>query len=185
MSANNESGLKNFGGRQIGKIAIFAIKSAMRITLLQTGKTDASWLRSGIEEYSGRLEHYIRFSAVDIIPPKSFRQLNPNQLKEAEGKLMLKHFADADQVILLDERGKAHTSEAFAAWLQKMMNAGTRHMMFVIGGAYGFSDEVYEAANGRIALSSMTFSHQMVRLFFTEQLYRAFTILRNEPYHNS
>ena len=106
-------------------------------------------------------------------------------MKEAEGKLMLKYFEDADQVILLDERGKSHTSETFAEWLQKRMNIGTRHLLFVVGGAYGFSEEVYAAAHGKLALSQMTFSHQMIRVFFTEQLYRAFTILRNEPYHNS
>lgn len=98
---------------------------------------------------------------------------------------MLKHFAGADQIVLLDEKGKSYSSEAFAAWIQKIMNAGTRHLMIVIGGAYGFSDEVYAAASATVSLSSMTFSHQMVRLFFTEQLYRAFTILKNEPYHNT
>lgn len=157
----------------------------MRITLLQTGKTDAPWLIKGTGEYAGRLSHYIRFDVIDIIPPKNFRQLNPQQLKDAEGKLMLKHFAGADQIVLLDEKGKSYSSEAFAAWIQKIMNAGTRHLMFVIGGAYGFSDEVYAAASATVSLSSMTFSHQMVRLFFTEQLYRAFTILKNEPYHNT
>ncbi len=157
----------------------------MRITLLLVGKTDAGWLQSAVDIYSQRLSHYIRFNLVEITPPKNTRQLNPQQLKEAEGKLMLKYFEDADQVILLDERGKSYTSETFSEWLQKKMNVGTRHLIFVVGGAFGFSEEVYSAAHGKLALSQMTFSHQMVRVFFTEQLYRAFTILRNEPYHNS
>ena len=157
----------------------------MRITLLLVGKTDAGWLQSAVDIYSQRLSHYIRFNLVEITPPKNTRQFNPQQLKEAEGKLMMKYFEDADQVILLDERGKSFTSGAFAEWLQKRMNVGTRHLLFVVGGAFGFSEEVYAAAHGKLALSIMTFSHQMIRVFFTEQLYRAFTILRNEPYHNS
>ncbi|MBW6491811.1 MAG: 23S rRNA (pseudouridine(1915)-N(3))-methyltransferase RlmH [Lentimicrobium sp.] len=157
----------------------------MRITLLVIGKTNAQWLNSGIGIYTKRLLHYTRFEQVEIITPKHFKQLNSQQLKEAEGKLLLKYLEEADQVILLDERGKNYTSEDFADWLQKMMNAGTRHLVFAVGGAYGFSDEVYAAASGKLSLSAMTFSHQMVRLFFAEQLYRAFTILRNEPYHNS
>lgn len=157
----------------------------MRITLLLTGKTDTPWIKAGMEEYTARLSHYIRFSVVEIAPQKNFRQLSPLQLKEAEGKLMLKYLAEADQVVLLDESGQQRKSEDFAAWLQKMMNAGTRHMIFVVGGAYGFSPEIHAAASHKLSLSSMTFSHQMVRPFFIEQLYRAFTILRNEPYHNS
>ena len=117
------------------KLAIFAPKVAMRITLVLMGKTDASWLKSGIDVYTKRLSHYIRFDVVEINPPKNYKQLNPLQLKEAEGKLFLKYFEEADQVILLDERGKMHSSEDFAAWLQKLMNAGTRHLMFVVGGA--------------------------------------------------
>ena len=167
------------------KTAIFAAKGNMRITLLLIGKTEAGWLQSGVEVYSQRLGHYGRFNMIEVMPPKNTKQLNPNQLKEVEGKLILKYAADADQLILLDERGKSYTSEGFSVWLQKKMNGGTRHLMFVVGGAFGFSDEVYAAANGKLALSEMTFSHQMVRLFFVEQLYRAFTILRNEPYHNT
>lgn len=157
----------------------------MRITLLLIGKTEAGWLQSGVEVYSQRLGHYVRFNKIEITPPKSTKQLNSTQLKEAEGKLILKYVEDVDHLILLDERGKAFTSEGFSSWLQKVMNGGTRHLMFVVGGAFGFSDEVYAAAKEKLALSEMTFSHQMVRLFFVEQLYRAFTILRNEPYHNS
>ena len=167
------------------KTAIFATKGNMRITLLLIGKTDAGWLQSGVEVYSQRLGHYVRFDKIEVAPPKNTKQLDSKQLKEVEGKLILKHAGDADYLVLLDERGKSYTSESFSSWLQKVMNGGTRHLMFVVGGAFGFSDEVYAAAKEKLALSEMTFSHQMVRLFFVEQLYRAFTILRNEPYHNS
>ncbi len=157
----------------------------MRITLLLIGKTEDGWLQSGLKVYSQRLQHYVRFDIIEVSPPKNTKQLNSRQLKEVEGKLILKYAESADQLILLDERGKSFTSEGFSSWLQKLMNGGTRHLMFVVGGAFGFSDEVYAAANDKLALSEMTFSHQMVRLFFAEQLYRAFTILRNEPYHNT
>lgn len=157
----------------------------MKITLLAVGKTDQAYLIEGMLVYFERLKHYIKFEAIELQTPRSFKSLNPTQLKEAEGKLILKQLADVDIVILLDEKGKQYTSEEFAIWMQKSMNSGLKHLMFVIGGAFGFSQEVYSAAKGKLALSNMTFSHQMVRLFFLEQLYRAFTILKNEPYHNS
>lgn len=156
----------------------------MKITLVVIGKTDEEYLNTGIGIYTERLSHYIKFNLVGIRTPKNFGQLNPVQLKEAEGKLLLKYFEDSDHVILLDERGKLPTSVEFAGMLQKHMNCGIKHLMFVVGGAFGFSDEVYKTAQSKLSLSPMTFSHQMVRLFFTEQLYRAFTILKNEPYHN-
>jgi 23S rRNA (pseudouridine1915-N3)-methyltransferase len=157
----------------------------MKITLIVVGKTEDEYLVKGIGIFRSRLEHYIKFNIIELQPPRSLRGLNPQQLKEAEGVLLLKYFNDADQVVLLDERGKLLTSVEFSGFLQKYMNAGTKHLLFVVGGAFGFSDEVYQKANYALSLSSMTFSHQMVRLFFTEQLYRAFTILRNEPYHNT
>ncbi len=157
----------------------------MKITLLAIGKTENNYLKEGIEIFTERLSHYIRFELIEVQVPKNLKKLNAAQLKDAEGKLILKYFGDADVVILLDEKGKSYTSEGFSDWLQKNMNAGVKHLLFVVGGAYGFSPEVYEKANGKMALSSMTFSHQMVRLFFIEQLYRAFTILKNEPYHNA
>lgn len=157
----------------------------MKITLLTVGKTDNNYLGEGTRIYLERLQHYIKFEVIEVVLPRATKKLQPEQLKEAEGKLLIKYFQEADHVLLLDEKGRQNTSEAFAGWLQKMMNSGTRHLMFVVGGAFGFSQEVYSKANGKIALSEMTFSHQMVRLFFMEQLYRAFTILRNEPYHNS
>jgi 23S rRNA (pseudouridine1915-N3)-methyltransferase len=158
---------------------------AMKITLIVVGKTEDEYLVKGIGIFRSRLEHYIKFNMIELQPPRSFKSLNPQQLKEAEGALLLKHFDDADQVVLLDERGKLPTSIEFSGLLQKYMNTGIKHLMFVVGGAFGFSDEVYQKANYTLSLSPMTFSHQMVRLFFTEQLYRAFTILRNEPYHNT
>lgn len=157
----------------------------MKITMLTVGKTDNNYLNDGIRIYIERLSHYIKFDVLEIQLPKNLKKLNVDQLKDAEGKLLLRYFEDADMVILLDENGKSYSSEEFAVWLQKQMNAGIRHLMFVVGGAFGFSPEVYSSAKGKLSLSAMTFSHQMIRLFFTEQLYRAFTILRNEPYHNS
>lgn len=157
----------------------------MKITLLTVGKTENNYLHEGIKIYIDRLGHYIKFETMEIQLPAKLKSLNTERVKDAEGKLLLKHFASADMIILLDEKGKTFTSEEFATYLQRFMNAGVRNLMFVVGGAFGFSKEVYEAVQARLSLSSMTFSHQMVRLFFTEQLYRAFTIIRNEPYHNS
>jgi 23S rRNA (pseudouridine1915-N3)-methyltransferase len=157
----------------------------MKITLLTIGKTENNYLVDGIKIFKERLVHYIKFEIMEIETPKQIRKLSPDALKEAEGRLILKAIQGMDHIVLLDEKGKTFTSEQFADWLQKLMNAGTRHLVFIVGGAYGFSDEVYQAANSKVALSALTFSHQMVRLFFTEQLYRAFTILKNEPYHNA
>ncbi len=156
----------------------------MNIRLVAIGKTDNKSLQSLIEEYLKRLSFYIR-TDVEIIPDvKNAKNLSESQQKEKEGELILAKIATSDHVLLLDEKGKEFTSMSFSAELQKKMNAGIRTLVFVIGGPYGFSDEVYSRANGRIALSQMTFSHQMVRLFFIEQLYRGFTILNNEPYHH-
>lgn len=157
----------------------------VKITMITIGKTENNYLSEGIRIYCERLSHYTKFEIVEIQIPSKFKSLSPELLKDAEGKLLTKQFATADLVILLDEKGKTYTSEEFSIWLQRQMNSGIRHIIFVVGGAFGFSPEVYAAAHAKISLSSMTFSHQMVRLFFTEQLYRAFTILKNEPYHNS
>ncbi|PID71125.1 MAG: 23S rRNA (pseudouridine(1915)-N(3))-methyltransferase RlmH [Flavobacteriales bacterium] len=157
----------------------------MKIKLLVIGKTDDKNLSALIAIYQKRLKHYIGFE-LNIIPDiKKTRNLSPNQQKDLEGKLILKNLAPADWLILLDEKGKHYTSEEFSLYLQKKMNSGVRQLVFVIGGPYGFSEEIYKQAKGKIALSKMTFSHQMVRLFFVEQLYRGFTILKNEPYHNA
>lgn len=156
----------------------------MNIKLIVVSKTDIPYLQTGIEEYVGRLKHYCDFELVTIPALKNLGKAAPEEVKEKEGQLILKQIEKADQVVLLDEHGKEYTSVGFSEYLQKQMNAGIRTLAFVIGGAFGFSPAVYAAAQHKISLSQMTFNHQMVRLFFIEQLYRAFTILRHEKYHN-
>ena len=156
----------------------------MKIALLAIGKTDRKELSKLMEEYQKRLGHYIRFD-MDVIPyPKNVKNLSEFQQKEVEGELILKKIDSSDFLVLLDEGGTQYTSVGFSKYLQKHFNSGRKRLVFVIGGPYGFSESVYERAHGKISLSKMTFSHQMVRVFFLEQLYRAFTILRNEPYHH-
>ena len=157
----------------------------MVIELIVVGKTVGAWLESGIREYTGRLDHYVRFSVTVIPELKNAKNMREEQIKATEGELILGKTAPGDYLVLLDENGKLpEGSVAFADWLQGIMNRGTRKLVFVIGGAYGFSAAVYGRANEKISLSRMTFSHQMVRLIFAEQLYRAFTILGGEPYHH-
>jgi 23S rRNA (pseudouridine1915-N3)-methyltransferase len=156
----------------------------MKITLIAIGKTDNRHLIALMEDYSKRLGHYVSFE-MEIVPDiKNAKNLSEPLQKKAEGDEILKRVSTADILILLDENGKTYASEKFAEFLQKKMNSGLKNLVFVIGGPYGFSEEIYHRANGKLSLSSMTFSHQMVRLFFIEQIYRAFTILRNEPYHH-
>ncbi len=156
----------------------------MKITLLAIGKTDDRNLQTLIEAYTKRLSHYVSFDFIIIPDIKNAKNLSEPQQKKAEGDEILKRIELSDQLVILDENGKSFTSVGFSKYLQKKMNSGLKNLVFVIGGPYGFSDEIYQRANGKIALSQMTFSHQMVRLFFIEQLYRGFTILRNEPYHH-
>ena len=156
----------------------------MTIKLIAIGKTDNSHLQSLIDDYTKRLGFYIKFS-IDIIPDvKNVKNLSEEQQKQKEGELILSKLAATDVLILLNENGKQQDSVAFSEYLQKHMNSGIKQLVFVIGGPYGFSQEVYNKANGKLSLSKMTFSHQMIRLFFIEQLYRGFTILKNEPYHH-
>ncbi len=156
----------------------------MQIKLLAIGKTDNKQLLQLIQEYTKRLGHYIKFN-LDIIPDiKNSKNLSEAQQKQKEGELILKKINTSDVLILLDENGKQLDSVGFSNYLQKHMNSGIKQLVFVIGGPYGFSEEVYQKAQGKLSLSKMTFSHQMVRLFFIEQLYRGYTILRNEPYHH-
>lgn len=156
----------------------------MNIKLLAVGKTDDKNLQALIEEYVKRVSFYVKFDVEIIQDIKNAKNLSVIQQKEKEGSLILSKVSPSDWLILLDEKGKSFSSTQFADFLQKRMNSGIKNLFFVIGGPYGFSDEVYAKANGKISLSSMTFSHQMVRLFFIEQLYRGYTILRNEPYHH-
>ncbi|MBR6441918.1 MAG: 23S rRNA (pseudouridine(1915)-N(3))-methyltransferase RlmH [Bacteroidales bacterium] len=157
----------------------------MNIKLIVVSKTDVPYVQTGIDEYVGRLKHYCDFELVVITALKNVGKASPEEVKEREGELILKQMAKADQVVLLDEKGTEYSSVEFSEYLQKQMNAGARTLTFVVGGAYGFSPAVYAAANHKISLSRMTFNHQMVRLFFVEQLYRAHTILRHEKYHNA
>ncbi len=156
----------------------------MKIKLLVIGKTDDKNLLQLISTYQNRLQHYIKFE-LEVIPDiKNVKNLSQLQQKEKEGNLILGKLQPTDQLILLDEKGKELRSLEFANWLQKKMNSGIKQLVLVIGGPYGFSETVYKKAMGKISLSKMTFSHQMIRLFVIEQLYRGFTILRNEPYHH-
>ncbi|NAS30338.1 23S rRNA (pseudouridine(1915)-N(3))-methyltransferase RlmH [Flavobacteriaceae bacterium R38] len=156
----------------------------MNIKLLAIGKTDNANLQQLIADYQKRLSHYIKFE-LEILPDiKNVKNLSEEQQKEKEGALILNKLQATDHLILLDEKGKALSSVGFSEFLQKKMNSGIKTLVFVIGGPYGFSSAVYTKAMGKVSLSNMTFSHQMVRLFFIEQLYRGFTILRNEPYHH-
>ena len=156
----------------------------MTIKLIAIGKTDSQALLQLISEYENRLKHYVKFDLTIIPDIKNTKNLSETQQKEKEGELILKQLTNTDVLVLLDENGKQFSSVDFSAYLQKKMNAGLKQLVFVIGGPYGFSPDVYSKAQGKISLSKMTFSHQMVRLFIVEQVYRAFTILRNEPYHH-
>jgi len=156
----------------------------MKIKLLAIGKTDNKSLQQLIAIYEKRLKHYIRFE-IEIIPDiKNVKNLSEKQQKEKEGALILKKIITFDYLVLLDEKGEQFRSKGFATYLQKKMNSGIKQLVFVIGGPYGFSEAVYNKSQAKISLSKMTFSHQMVRLFMVEQIYRGFTIIKNEPYHH-
>ena len=156
----------------------------MKITLLTVGKTDKDWVRQGLDIYVSRLKHYIPFSIVEIPELKNVSALSKDQIKSKEGELILKNRRPTDDVILLDEKGKQYTSVELAKIIQDKISYAGKDIIFIIGGAYGFSDAVYQRANSKLSLSKMTFSHQMVRAIFAEQIYRAFTIMRGEPYHH-
>lgn len=155
----------------------------MKITLLLVGKTNSRLYSEGIEDYAGRISHYIPFN-IKVIPElKNSKSLSEKQQKEKEGELILKSIDDKSHVVLLDEHGKELRSIEFASWIENRQHT-TRQLTFVVGGPYGFSQAVYDRADGKLSLSRMTLSHQMVRLVFAEQIYRACTIMRNEPYHH-
>lgn len=156
----------------------------MKITLLTVGKTDVKWVKEGLDLYVSRLSHYAPFQVREIPELKNVSALDREQIKVREGELILKSLRPSDEVVLLDEGGRELRSVEFASWLEERFSRGSRDIVFVIGGAYGFSKEVYARADSKLSLSKMTFSHQMVRTIFAEQLYRAFTIMRGEPYHH-
>ena len=155
----------------------------MRICLLTVGKTDAGWVREGLETYSSRLSRYVPFSVSEIPELKNASALSKAQVKEKEGELILSRVTPRDTVILLDEKGKEYSSSEFAKEISKLTASG-KNIVFVIGGPYGFSEPVYARCDAKVSLSRMTFTHQMVRTIFVEQLYRAFTIIKGEPYHH-
>ncbi|MGK0324446.1 MAG: 23S rRNA (pseudouridine1915-N3)-methyltransferase [Psychroserpens sp.] len=156
----------------------------MTIKLLAIGKTDNKDLQALIADYQKRLGFYVKFEFEIIADLKKVKNLSEDQQKQKEGELILNKLSNTDVLILLDENGKQFDSVGFSNYLQKHMNSGIKRLVFVIGGPYGFSPDVYQKSNGKLSLSKMTFSHQMIRLFMIEQLYRSFTILRNEPYHH-
>ena len=156
----------------------------MKVVLLVTGKTDSRWWNEALNDYTGRLKHYIPFD-MEVIPDlKNVRNMTEAQQKIQEGMLIVKYLQPGDCCVLLDERGREFTSRQFASYMEKKMQTVAKRLVFVIGGPYGFSDEIYARATERIAVSKMTFSHQMIRPVFAEQLYRAMTIVRGEPYHH-
>lgn len=157
----------------------------MKILLLVIGKTDEDYLITGIKKYVGRLGLYVSFEMKELPDIRNRKSLSEDQQKKAESFLLLQQLQPGDHVVLLDENGTQYTSVAFAENLEKLMTAGAKRIVFVVGGPYGFAQEVYAKANAKMSLSPMTFSHQMVRLIFVEQLYRAFTILKGEAYHHN
>ena len=156
----------------------------MKIKLIVVGKTNPTYLLEGEKEYGNRLKHYTKFEEIIIPDIKQTGKWSENELKKKEGQMVLAKLENSDHVILLDDKGKSFSSIQFSEFLQQKMNSSLKSLVFVVGGAFGFSDEIYQRANSKFSLSKMTFSHQMVRLIFKEQLYRGFSILRGEKYHH-
>ncbi len=156
----------------------------MKLSLYFIGKTSFEYIDKGVSEYEKRIKRYVSFEIKIIKDIKPGKNMPPKIIKHKEGEQLLKHINDTDILILADEKGKEYTSREFAKFIDNKIVTGTKHLIFVIGGAYGFSEEIYKRANGKVSLSKMTFSHQPIRVLFAEQLYRAFTIIKGEPYHN-
>ena len=156
----------------------------MKITFLVLGKTEDSYLKDGIEKYTKRLKHYIKFEMIEIPELKNTKNLSEDQQKSKEAELISKQINANDIIVLLDEKGQEYTSMQFSGFLNKKMLSSVQNLVFIVGGPYGFENSLLTLASEKLSLSKMTFSHQMVRLFFVEQLYRAFTILKGEPYHH-
>lgn len=156
----------------------------MEICVVSVGKISSKWIEEGISVFENRIKRYNKFSTIIIPDIRNAKSLTKEKIKEEEGKSILSLFNTSDFVVLLDERGKEFTSGEWSDWIQKIMNSGRKRLMLVIGGPYGFSKDVYERTDYKLALSKMTFTHEMAKLFLTEQIYRAFTILKGEPYHH-
>lgn len=156
----------------------------MEICILNVGKVESEWLAKGISLFESRIEKYIRFSLITVPDIKNAKSLSKEAIKEEEGKGLLSHLSSSDFVVLMDEKGKEQTSREFSVWLQKQMNSGRKRVVLVVGGPYGFSKNLYTRADALLSLSKMTFTHEMAKLILTEQVYRAMTILRGEPYHH-
>ena len=156
----------------------------MNIELIVVGKTDQKEVEALVEMYAKRINRYCKFSITTLVDVRNTKNMAPSRQKQLEGEAILRLVGEGDCLTLMDERGAQYTSMEYAQWLQKRMLSGVKRLVLVIGGPYGFSEEVYKRADQKISLSKMTFSHQIVRAIFTEQLYRAFTILHNEPYHH-
>lgn len=156
----------------------------MDIYLLTIGKTNISYIKDGIDEYCKRLRRFVSYTIKELPDAKNSGKKSENEQKEAEGELILKNIADSDLVVILDERGKEYTSREFAGFLERSMSSVKKRLIFVVGGPYGFSEAVYRRADSKLSLSKMTFNHEMVRLFFTEQIYRGISILNGLPYHH-
>lgn len=156
----------------------------MNIDLIVVGKTDSDAVQEIVTMYQKRVNFYTKFTIITLPDLKNTKNISAASQKKQEGELIMRQLADSDYVVLLDERGKEYKSMEFAAWLQKRMNGSVRRLALIIGGPYGFSEEIYQRSNDSLSLSKMTFSHQIIRAIFAEQIYRAFTILNNEPYHH-
>ena len=156
----------------------------MKIKLIYTGKTGKSFLVEGEKEYENRLKHYIKFEKVELPDIKNALKLSPSEIKAKEAEQILKKLENSDQIVLLDDKGKEFSSTDFSKYFQKKMNSGIKTLCFIIGGPYGFDEMIYNLPHQKISLSKMTFSHQMIRMIFLEQVYRSFTILKGEPYHH-
>ncbi len=156
----------------------------MKVKLLVTGQTNMNFVEQGFNEFTLRLKHYTDFETLVIANPKNSGKLEVPELKNKEAENILAKIQPSDFVVLLDEKGTQFASVEFSVFLQKRMNSGVKNLVFIVGGAFGFGEKIYERANSKLSLSKMTFSHQLIRLIFAEQLYRAFTILKNEKYHN-
>ena len=156
----------------------------MEICVLSVGKISTSWIKDGIELFESRIGKYIKFSVITVPDIKNAKNLSKESLKEEEGKFILSNIIQSDYVVLMDEGGKELTSRDFASWIQKQMNSGRKRLVMIIGGPFGFSQDIYQRADFKVALSKMTFTHEMAKLILSEQLYRAMTILKGEPYHH-